>query len=159
MPQQNPRGTYLKVASGLRQMISDGVITTELPPAKELAAMFRVGLSTVERALNVLKAEGLLDSIQGRGRYVAGTGDRRPPLIRLTGHLRTVNTGDLLPTEPQLADMLGMSRTALRPAIARLEAQGLLGRGCRKRLLVLALPPEPPTTGEPSTGQEADREP
>lgn len=137
-----PSNTYMTVADTLRGRIVRGQITGRLLPRAELAAQLGVGLSTIVSALKELRNEGLIESRQGDGTYVTGSGDQRSPLNRLTEHLRTVSVGDLLPSEPELADTLGLSRNTLRPAIAYLEAQGFLGRGYRRRLVVLSMPPE-----------------
>ncbi|MEY9842377.1 winged helix-turn-helix domain-containing protein [Streptacidiphilus sp. EB103A] len=61
VPQANPRGTYLQISESLRQDIQAGKITDRLPSKAELMRLHGVGASTVERALAVLTAEGLLE--------------------------------------------------------------------------------------------------
>ena len=56
----------------LREMILAGEIQPGeyLPPRKDLAAQFGVGLSTVNEAIQVLSAVGLLESRPGKGTWV-----------------------------------------------------------------------------------------
>lgn len=146
MPQQNPRNTYLAVADTIRDKITKGEIAGMLLPKSALAVQFGVSLSTVNRALKTLREEGVVETRPGSGTYVAGTGDRRPTAERLADHILTFEPGDMLPGEDELARTIGVSRTALRPAIALLEGQGLLGRCGGRRLVVLA--PRSRNTGE-----------
>ncbi|MGJ5832817.1 GntR family transcriptional regulator [Streptomyces ossamyceticus] len=142
MPQASPRGTYLEVSDSLRQKIKGGEITEALPSQARLMSDHRVSRSTIERALGVLKSEGLIESVQGAGWYVVGTGDRRPLIERVTDLLKTegVKVGDRFPTEKELCERFGASRTAVRSAIAQMEGQGLIGKGAAKGREVRALP-------------------
>lgn len=142
MPHVSPRGTYLQVSESLRQKIGAGEITEELPSQAELMSAYSVSRSTIERALAALKAEGLVESVQGAGWFVAGTGDRRPLVERVTDLLRggEVKVGDRFPTEKELCERFGASRTAVRSAIAQMEGQGLIGKGAGRGREVLTLP-------------------
>ncbi|MEU1312174.1 GntR family transcriptional regulator [Streptomyces cinnamoneus] len=144
MPQASPRGTYLQISELLRQKIEAGKISEALPSEAELMCIYGVGRSTVGRALKRLKADGVIDSVQGVGWYVAGTGDRRPLVERVTDLLRDqgVAIGDVFPSEKELCDRFGVSRTAVRSAIAQLEGQGLIAMGANRRRQVRALPAE-----------------
>lgn len=51
-----------------------------------------------------------------------------------------IETGELLPTETNLAEKFGVTRSTVREAIRLLEHGGILGRADRKRLVV-TLPP------------------
>ncbi len=71
-----PRSTLVSdVAKELRSMISDGKIKAGefLPPQKELASQFGVGLSTIREAVQVLAAMGLVKSHPGKGTWVSET--------------------------------------------------------------------------------------
>ncbi|MGW5582459.1 GntR family transcriptional regulator [Streptomyces sp. NPDC003857] len=142
MPQASPRGTYLQVSESLRQKIKTGEITEELPSQAQLISTYSVSRSTVERALSALKGEGVIESVQGAGWYVTGTGDRRPLVERVTDLLRAdgVKVGDRFPTEKELCDLFGASRTAVRSAIAQMEGQGLIGKGEMRGREVRSLP-------------------
>ncbi|MFE2077298.1 GntR family transcriptional regulator [Streptomyces misionensis] len=142
MPQASPRGTYLEVSESLRTKIGEGSITKALPSQSALMTEYGVSRSTIERALAVLKVEGLIESVQGAGWFVVGTGDRRPLVERVTDLLRggEVKVGDRFPTEKELCERFGASRTAVRSAIAQMEGQGLIGKGAGRGREVLTLP-------------------
>ncbi|MEU8547803.1 GntR family transcriptional regulator [Streptomyces roseoverticillatus] len=133
----------MQVAGALREQIKVGEIVEQLPSKAELQRIYGVGASTVDRALAVLKSEGLVESVRGAANYVAGTGDRRPLVEKVTDLLRGggVKPGDAFFTEGELSERFHASRTAVRSAIAKMEGQGLLaGAAPGKRREVLALP-------------------
>ncbi|MEV0527870.1 GntR family transcriptional regulator [Streptomyces sp. NPDC050439] len=147
MPQVSPRGTYLQISESLRQSIEKGKLSDALPSEAELMRTFGVGRSTIGRALKTLKADGVIEPVQGAGWFVTGTGDRRPLVEKVTDLLRRegVEVGDPFPSEKELCDEFGVSRTAVRSALALLEGRGLIEMGPNRRRQVRALP----------TGQEA----
>lgn len=63
-----------RLAYGLRRLIDAGILEagSALPPERALATELAVSRSTVTAALDLLRAEGLLTSKQGRGTFVAG---------------------------------------------------------------------------------------
>lgn len=63
---------YQQVCSALRQWITQGHYPPEsrLEPEKELCQMFGVSRITVRKALQMLAAEGLVRSVQGKGTFV-----------------------------------------------------------------------------------------
>ncbi|MFE9648195.1 GntR family transcriptional regulator [Streptomyces sp. NPDC006365] len=142
MPQASPRDTYLQVSESLRQKISKGEITAELPSQAKLISLYNVSRSTIERALATLKAEGVIESVQGSGWFVAGSGDRRPLIERVTELWQTdrLQVGDRFPTEKELCERFSASRTAVRSALAQLEGRGLIGKGATRGREVRALP-------------------
>ncbi|WP_405673713.1 GntR family transcriptional regulator [Streptomyces canus] len=142
MPDASPRGTYLEVSESLRRKISGGEITEALPSQAALVSTYGVSRSTIERALAALKADGVIESVQGAGWYVAGSGDRRPLVEKVTDLLRAdgARVGDRFPTEKELCERFGASRTAVRSAIAQMEGQGLIGKGATRGREVRALP-------------------
>ncbi|AQW51772.1 GntR family transcriptional regulator [Streptomyces violaceusniger] len=142
MPQASPRGTYLQISESLRQKIEKGKISEALPSEAELRNTYGVGRSTITRALKVLKTEGIIEPVQGSGWYVTGTGDRRPLVEKVTDLLRDegIEVGAPFPSEKELCEKFGMSRTAVRSAIAQMEGQGLIAMGPNRRREVRALP-------------------
>ena len=75
---------YKEVAEALRSG-GLGEPGSLLPSEAELAASFGVSRVTVRKALELLRAEGLIDSRQGYGWFVVGE-----PLHQTLGRLRTV---------------------------------------------------------------------
>ncbi|MEU3520194.1 GntR family transcriptional regulator [Streptomyces sp. NPDC006654] len=142
MSQGSPRGTYLEVSERLREKIRTGKITEALPSQAVLVNEYEVSRSTIERALAALKADGVIEPVQGAGWFVAGTGDRRPLVEKVTDLLRAdgVKVGDDFPTEKELCERFGASRTAIRSAIAQMEGQGLIGKKSARGREVRALP-------------------
>ena len=68
---------YAQVSDAIRARIVKGVwpIGTQIPTLPSLAQEFDVGIITVRQAVQLLRAEGLLTPIQGRGTFVAA----KPP--------------------------------------------------------------------------------
>jgi GntR family transcriptional regulator, transcriptional repressor for pyruvate dehydrogenase complex len=78
-PQRNSL-THEYVAEQLRREIALGLFTGRgsLPPVRELASVFGVGVMTVHRAIAILESQALVASRRGRGGgtfVIAGTGD------------------------------------------------------------------------------------
>lgn len=134
----------MQISESLRLKIEKGKIVEALPSEAELMNAYGVGRTTIGRALKALKAEGVVESVQGAGWFVAGTGDRRPLVDRVTDLLWAdgVSVGDDFPSESELCERFGVSRTAVRTAIAQMEGKGLIGMGPKRRRCVRALPAE-----------------
>ena len=64
---------YVQLAALLRSRIEDGTIIKRLPSAKTLSQEHGVSHITAEKALAMLKDEGLITPVIGKGYYVAGT--------------------------------------------------------------------------------------
>lgn len=60
------RPAHEYVAEQIRRHIALGVQTDVLPPERELAARFAVGRATVQKALAILAADGLIEQRRGR---------------------------------------------------------------------------------------------
>jgi DNA-binding GntR family transcriptional regulator len=65
---------YLQVADLLRQQITDGALTARLPSVKSLSQEHGVSHITAEKALVLLRDEGIIRSVIGKGYYVADRG-------------------------------------------------------------------------------------
>jgi GntR family transcriptional regulator len=61
-----------QAANELRRMITEGEIGPRLPSQMELAQRLGVSPMTVQRALAILKDEGLVRSVPGLGTFVRG---------------------------------------------------------------------------------------
>jgi GntR family transcriptional regulator len=84
VPEINPRGAlppYRQIAAWLRSRIEAGDFRPgedPLPSEKDLIGLFGVARDTARRAIEVLRDEGLVETIPQRGSYVLPS-DRRPP--------------------------------------------------------------------------------
>ena len=79
---QRLRGQILRLISDEGLMPGD-----RLPAEPWLAENFSVGRSTVREALKLLEQEGLVDAVQGRGRFLSGVGSLaiERPITRYEG--------------------------------------------------------------------------
>jgi len=68
----SPVPLYTQLASLLRAQIEAGTLTGRVPSVKTLTQEHGVSHITAEKALGVLKAEGLVLSVIGKGTFVAG---------------------------------------------------------------------------------------
>ena len=140
-----------RLAYGLRRLIDAGLLEpgAPIPPERTLAADLAVSRSTVTAALDLLRAEGVIVSRQGRGTFVAGIGRELDPEAtnRMAVHLvdgaggidlavgNPADVSHLPPVSLDVADMLAsgagpaflpLGLPALRAAIAeRHTATGL----------------------------------
>lgn len=140
----NAPGTYLRVASRIRVAIRNGDIQEKLPTEVELTQMYAVERNLIRRALKVLREEGTIETVQGLGSFVTGTGDRRPVLQRLREFLISggYKPGDRLPTLREMAKKLDVALPTARRALAQLEGQGIvhISTNTRRGHTLLALP-------------------
>ena len=76
----DPRPPYAQLADDLRVAIRSGRLAPgeRLPPGRDLAASSGVALMTARKAIDVLRAEGLVHSVQGRGVFVSGDRSKAP---------------------------------------------------------------------------------
>ena len=70
---------YQQVAAQLREQIASGEMGPRLPSAMDLAERMGVAPNTVQRALKVLREEGLIYSVPGRGTFVTNQDDPHMP--------------------------------------------------------------------------------
>lgn len=61
---------YRQVAGMLRARIASGEITSRLPSLKTIAQEYEVSHITAEKAVGLLRDEGLIVVVVGRGTYV-----------------------------------------------------------------------------------------
>lgn len=76
----DPRPPYAQLADDLRAAIRSGRLAPgqRLPPGRDLAASSGVALMTARKAIEVLRAEGLVNSVQGRGVFVSTDRSKAP---------------------------------------------------------------------------------
>lgn len=65
-----PDPLYQQLAAVLRQRIQDGTYARRLPSGPQLAQEFDLARPTVAKALGLLKTEGLIKSVPGRGTFI-----------------------------------------------------------------------------------------
>ena len=65
---------YLQLAAILRGQIAAGKLERRIPSVKTLTEEYGVAQGTAERALAVLREEGLIRSRMGRGHFVVPRG-------------------------------------------------------------------------------------
>lgn len=137
-----PRNTHLAIAADLREKINNGTYTRELPSLGRIGQQWVVDRSVAKRAVDVLQDEGLVVVIHGSGVFVANSIDTRPVIEQVLDLLQEdmFPIGAPFPTEAELCEQLGVSRTRLRPALAHLEGRGLIGTRSTRRRIVLAHP-------------------
>lgn len=82
----------------------------------------------------------------GKGAAASPHADGDPLTMRLVSWLSELDPGTKLPSERELAERLGVSRTALRDRFSRLESMGVLERRTGSGTYVRNLSPS--TTGE-----------
>lgn len=72
MDPEDPRAPYLKIADEIRDELRRGVFEQgdKLPSARDYAERFGVVTNTVQAAIKVLKSEGLVYSVTGRGTFL-----------------------------------------------------------------------------------------
>jgi len=66
-----PTPLYLQLAALLREQIRDGALTGRVPSVKTLSQQHDISHITAEKALAVLKDEGIVHSVIGKGTFVA----------------------------------------------------------------------------------------
>ncbi|WP_372411070.1 GntR family transcriptional regulator [Streptomyces luteireticuli] len=73
-----PKPPYQQIAADLKKRISKGELEPgkPVPSEKELVELYGVARNTVRSALTLLRADGLVYTVPGRGTYVA---DRSAP--------------------------------------------------------------------------------
>lgn len=68
----SPEHPYVQLATLLRERIRVGTIGPRVPSIMELANETGLSAATVKRALGLLRDEGVIFSVSGRGTFVTG---------------------------------------------------------------------------------------
>lgn len=77
MEDQPPLWPYERVLNDLRGKIKSGALSGKLPTRMDLSEQYKVAAMTIQRAINELKAEGLVVSRPGLAVQVVPPGKRR----------------------------------------------------------------------------------
>ena len=88
---RDARPLYLQVKDSLRRMMLTGLLAPgeKLPSVRALATQLAINPNTIQRAYGELEAEGYVDSVSGRGSFVAETDSGQAQRIReLTAKLK-----------------------------------------------------------------------
>ena len=67
---RSPAPSKVQLADQLRAKIASGEISERLPSLTELTAASGLALNTVQAAIRILKDEGLVYGVRGRGVFV-----------------------------------------------------------------------------------------
>jgi GntR family transcriptional regulator len=115
--QTDPRPLYQQVKDQLCHRIAVGELKPgdEIPSIRQLAAVIRVSVITIKRAYLELEQEGVIQTRQGRGSFVADDAQLGDSLKQkeLAAHLRAaIAVADLLRlTDEQLIERLRATRS------------------------------------------------
>ena len=71
---QSPDWPRVQVAARIRGQIAAGELGPKLPSHVDLAEQLGVAPRTVQRALDILRDEGVVFTVPGRGTFVKGKG-------------------------------------------------------------------------------------
>ncbi|NYE71900.1 GntR family transcriptional regulator [Microlunatus parietis] len=76
----DPRPPYVQIADDLRRQIEAGQLKPRdrLPSMRVLAESYGVAQMTIHHALRTLRTEGRIEAWQGRGTFVAESGEEAP---------------------------------------------------------------------------------
>lgn len=113
---------------------------SRLPSLSDIARRHTTTRTTVTRALRILVADGLIETVPGRGTYLLGDNGNRgnredQPRDRVEAHLTaladTKAPGDPMPSVNTLSTILNASASTVRRAIANLARRGVIRRTTR----------------------------
>ncbi|MFK4184709.1 GntR family transcriptional regulator [Streptomyces sparsogenes] len=126
-PTNDPRPPYRQVADAVRSDIEAGRIKPgeQLPSYRELEERFNVASMTARSAVRVLRDEGLVYTVQGRGSYVADAVGAGGELIEAkagTGG-QSATEAEPGPDSTQAAGPLTETLRAIRDQLRTLNAE------------------------------------
>jgi len=121
--EDDSRPPYVQAAEVLRREISTGRLKPgdRLPSARALQDRYGIASSTVQNALRLLKSEGLIYSVQGRGSFVRNSAPPVPAeaVPGEQGREDRLDTADDTPGPS--AESLAEDMKAMKADIKRLE--------------------------------------
>ena len=132
----DPRKRYQQVAGHLRASILTGDLEPgdRLPTVADLATEYGVSKTTVERAIDILKAEHLVVARQGAGTFI------RQPSTRPTGLRPHIEAA--FETETVAVDFVGFSGETLHGAMTECLDKVRIGRYRPKSVTVRMILPD-----------------
>ncbi|WP_326731883.1 GntR family transcriptional regulator [Streptomyces phaeochromogenes] len=159
------------IEQAVRSRLGDGTyaVGTWLPTMRHLAAEFRVGPTSIHKALTPLEQEKLLASLGRRGTYVADPRQPGVPPPRRTSQTTVANVGQTLrerlrdstyppgsplPTNAELSAEFEVRSHLISTALKPIRSEGLVSSGPRCRLYAAR-----PTSEPPAPVRNAPREP
>lgn len=151
---------YQEIAAKLRDQIEGGQLPAgaKLDGEAKLAEQFAVARDTVRRALEALTEEGLLTTVVGRGRFVAGSAaeagtdyERVAAALRQRITAGRLKPGDSFPSESEVCSEFDVSRTTARKAFKELEHDGYARSQQQGQVRVVTTPTNYHDNGDRST--------
>ena len=129
--EDDSRPPYVQAAEVLRSEIASGRLKPgdKLPSARDLQERYGIASSTVQNALRVLKSEGLIYSVQGRGSFVrqnaATSPDAEPgatvtPRAAGSGQAGGRDEGDAVAELKERVDLLAEQVSTLQQTYGKL---------------------------------------
>lgn len=124
---------YMQVTAHIRSQITSGELSPGdwLATDRALAEEWGISRATAQKAITILKTEGLLEAVQGSGTRVRESGPlhqsgadralsvRRTGRIYAEGEYARITTAELAPAPADVAEALGIEEGA--PAIRRVR--------------------------------------
>ena len=112
---RDPRPIYEQIQTELRRLMLTGVLPpgSRLPSVRELAGQLAINPNTIQRAYELLEAEGYVSSVPGKGSFAAP--HSQVDSARRDGLLRTFDE-----TATELF-FLGLSADALSQRLSKLD--------------------------------------
>lgn len=82
---RSPIPIYVQLQEQIKQAVAGEILVEgdQLPSVRELAGRLTVNPNTISRAYQELEREGLIESLRGRGTFVAQVKALEPPVRRL----------------------------------------------------------------------------
>ena len=112
---RDARPIYEQVRDGLRRLMVSGIIQEgeQLPTVRAMATSLAINPNTIQRAYELLEAEGYVSSVPGKGSFAAP--HHQVDSARRDGLLRAFDD-----TAPELF-FLGLSADALSQRLSKLD--------------------------------------
>ncbi|MBR5586612.1 MAG: GntR family transcriptional regulator [Clostridia bacterium] len=86
------KSLHKQIEDRIKELIMGGILAPDekLPSVRELSVSLTVNPNTVQRAYKQLESDGFINSVQGKGNFVAQTeGANKKHLARLTRRLKS----------------------------------------------------------------------